>query len=152
MPNNLPLANVIFGLNVAFYITTYFFFIIVVPLEAYIFKRLENITFSRILTYIFFANIVSWILGIIISAPLMNFLEIYAFSSDPDRDGVMEFFFAFIIAFFISWLIEYVFIICFKKRLSLSKPFKTAFYANMFSYLLIYIVHFGGIIIDGFIG
>ena len=149
MINTLPLANAILPLFFNFYFGLIFFSIIVVPLEGYIFKKLEKITFSRILPYIFSANIVSWILGLIFSAPIMNMIEFHEFSSDPDKEGVLEAFFAFIVAFVLSWFIEYVFLKLFSKRLLFSHLFKTTCYANMFSYLAIYLVIFGGIIIQG---
>lgn len=149
MINILPLANLVVPLFLEFYTGLFFCCIIVVPFEAYIFKYLEKISYSKILLYVFLANIASWIIGIIISAFLMSMIEYFTFSSDPDKERVLEWFVAFIIAFFLSWLIESLFLKCFQKRLLLTKPFKTTFYANMFSYLIIYIIYFGGIIIEG---
>ncbi|MCI0498285.1 MAG: hypothetical protein L0Y36_01200 [Planctomycetales bacterium] len=145
----LPLANAVLPLFFGFYFGMIFFCIIVVPLEAYIFKKLERVTFFRILPYIFFANIVSWILGLITSAPIMNMIEFHKFSSDPDKNGVLETFFAFIVAFILSWFIEYIFLRFFSKHFSFSHLFKTTCYANMLSYLTIYVIVFGWIIIEG---
>ena len=148
MINSLPLANVIIPLFAEFYFGLIFCSVIVIPLESYIFKKLEKIKFSRILTYVFFANIVSWVFGFILSVPL-QLIEFHKFTSDSDKEKVIEAFCTFIVAFFLSWLIEYIFIIFFKKRLSLKHPFKTTCYANMFSYLTIFVIVFGWIIIEG---
>jgi hypothetical protein len=149
MIHPLPLANVVIPLFFSFYFGLLIFCIIVVPLEAYVFKKREKHDFSRILPYVFFANIVSWIFGLFISIPFMSLVEVHEFSSDPDKEHVIDAFFAFIIAFLLSWLIEFLFLKLFAKRLSFTHLFKTTCFANMFSYLVIYVVTFSWIIIDG---
>ena len=149
MIHSLPLANVVLGISFTFYFGLLLFFVIIVPIESFIFSKLEKIAFSRIILFVFFANIISWILGFLISATKLDYIPPFAYSDYNEKAWVMSLFSSFITAFFLSWITEYAFLKLFQKRLCFLRLFKTSFYANMFSYLAIYIIAFGGIIIQG---
>lgn len=149
MTHSLPPANIIMGTSFEFYIALFFFCIVVVPLEALIFKKLEKINFTQILLLISLANLTSWFIGFIFSFFILDPLPLFSYSYFDGRKWVVALFSTFISAFILSWLIEYLFIKLFNKRFSFSHLFKTTGYANMSSYLLIYIICFSLIIIQG---
>ncbi len=149
MINTLPIANVIMPIAFEFYIGLLLFWLIVLPLEALIFKLLEKIAFLRIFLFIFLSNLVSWVLGFIIGTFVLSYIPLFTYSYFDSKGWVFSLFAIFIVSFFMSWFIEYFFLKLFAKRFSFTHLFKTTGYANMCSYIVLYVISFCSIIIQG---
>ena len=146
--NTLPLANFIMPISFELYTGLLLFGIVILPIEAFVFKLLEKTAFFRILLFVFLSNLVSWVLGFIIST-FISFVPLFTYSYFDRKGWVFSLFSIFIVSFFISWFIEYLFLKIFAKRFSFAHLFKTTGYANMCSYIVLYVISFSSIIIQG---
>lgn len=150
MSDMLPLANIIVGaFGAPFFIMLIFWYAVLMiewPVVYLVQKR--RVPFWHTLWLVGAANVVSWFIG----AALSQFIpDVYETEISPDifvpnRTFVFAAFFGIVAAFFLSWLLEYLFIRAFKKFFTFYRLGKAVGYANMVTYLAIYVFSFSRLI------
>ena len=143
---SLPLANLIFGaFDLPFFLMMVFWFVVLLieyPCVYLIQKR--KVSILHTIWLVGTANVVSWLIGYNTIHLFPNYygIEIDFGVYKPDQAYVIASFVVIIIAFFISWLIEYLFIRLFRRFFNFHRLGKAVGYANLITYLAIYILCF----------
>ena len=132
------IANVILATQMP-YVMVLFFCLLVILLEAACFFTFQRHTvgFGAALGLVALANIVSWAAGMIITEIIPVPYGFAAHESRPEYFyGIMI---GFILAFFLSWLIEHRVINGFRKRFAFCHLGRTTGIANFASYSAVFI-------------
>jgi hypothetical protein len=138
--HSLPLANVILAYH-APYVMAVLLCFIVLPIEYFVFwlfQRRRPFSSLKIFGQIILANIISLIAGVIISAFIPSLGTMW--QGGMSTDYLWGIYFGYIFAFFISWYVEYHVMSLLNKKTPFPNLTKTIGYANMASYVVLYII------------